>query len=959
MKKSIKQSQLFIIFILFPLSIIAQKQTNNWYFGKNAGITFNTNPPSALTDGQLDTWEGCASISDISGNLLFYTDGSTIYNKSHTVMPHGTGLMGDASSSQSAIIIPHPTSLNLFYVFTVPASTTEGLRYSLIDMTLDGGLGDVNPSEKNVLLNENAMEKITAIYNPDKNEYWVISPQRYSNKILVYNISNTGVNMTPVESICSTLMESFNQSVGYLKIAPNSKKVAMTLGVDGIKLFDFDRDTGVLSDEITIPNVSFFIMPYGLEFSPNSKLLYVSYWNNQGIDQFNVSLNTQEQILDSRETIAMGTTHHFACLQLGPDQKIYIASDNSEYLDVINNPNQTGINSDFQLNAINLGGKICSSGLPSFIQSYFELPMIELDNYCFEEEANFWIEYIYDTENHQWDFGDPSSPTNFSTEENPIHTFSNPGTYQVKVSFTIQGLPYTYTKDIIIYETPEITEIEDIEICVNKNEASFFYTSEIELALLNGQENITISYFDEEGNQLPSPLPNPFESETQTITAILYNNLNEKCSSETSFELISYENPSIESIPNMDLCITNNELIEFDIVDYIEPYLNSYFENPFEISYFLNPENALNNIGNISPIIHVNQEQAVYIRIENTISNCFVITSFLIKTYESPILKEDVIFEFCDDDLDGLINFELHNLNNSLLENEDISNMQITYHLTLQNAETATGNLPSNFTTTENSQMLFVRAENIENPNCFSISYFFVEANEKPILEMEDSYIICNNDTLNLEIPDVYDNYLWSTGSTENTIEITEEGTYTVSVWNDISFDEKCETTKTFEVIHSEYAKLQEIKTQDWSINKNSIEILVSGNGNYEYSIDGENFYDDNEFSDLLVDDYTIYVRDKNGCGLISDEVFLIFYPSYFTPNGDGIHDFWQIYNNKELKKCNLYIYDRFGKLIEKIYPRGKGWDGTKNGIPLPASDYWFLFEKEGKKYRGNFTLKR
>ena len=108
------------------------------------------------------------------------------------------------------------------------------------------------------------MEKITATYNPDKNEYWVISPQRYSNKILAYNISNTGVNLTPVESICSTLMESFNQSVGYLKIAPNSKKVAMTLGVDGIKLFDFDRDTGLLTNEATIPNVSFFY--YALRF---------------------------------------------------------------------------------------------------------------------------------------------------------------------------------------------------------------------------------------------------------------------------------------------------------------------------------------------------------------------------------------------------------------------------------------------------------------------------------------------------------------------------------------------------------------------------------------------------------------------------------------------------------------------------------------------------------------------
>ena len=109
--------------ILLPLLFCAsfafsQKEANIWYFGDHAGLDFNSGVPVALTDSQMFTHEGCAVLSNSAGQLLFYTDGKTIWNKNHQVMMNGTGLMGDFSSTQSAIIVPKPSSSTLFYVFT-------------------------------------------------------------------------------------------------------------------------------------------------------------------------------------------------------------------------------------------------------------------------------------------------------------------------------------------------------------------------------------------------------------------------------------------------------------------------------------------------------------------------------------------------------------------------------------------------------------------------------------------------------------------------------------------------------------------------------------------------------------------------------------------------------------------------------------------------------------------------
>ena len=150
------------------MAVFAQRQASNWYFGYGAGIQFDlaTNSTNSVNNGQLFTNEGCSSISDEDGNLLFYTDGTTVWNKQHTIMTNGIGLYGDNSSAQSAIIVPKPDDPNIYYIFTVDTSVGDldpdnGFNYSVVDMTLDGGLGAV--TSKNVNLLQLCSEKLTAV----------------------------------------------------------------------------------------------------------------------------------------------------------------------------------------------------------------------------------------------------------------------------------------------------------------------------------------------------------------------------------------------------------------------------------------------------------------------------------------------------------------------------------------------------------------------------------------------------------------------------------------------------------------------------------------------------------------------------------------------------------------------------------------------------------------------------
>jgi len=183
--------------IFSTLFASAQNEGNIWYFGENAGLDFNGGTPIALTDGMLNTFEGCATISDNNGDLLFYTEGMVVYNKNHVLMPNGSGLLGHSSSTQSSIIVKKPASSTIYYIFTVDGSTGNGggLNYSEIDITLDGGLGDVN-ANKNINLIPFTCEKVTAVVHQNGSDFWIISPELNTN--IIYSFLLTSSGLTPV-----------------------------------------------------------------------------------------------------------------------------------------------------------------------------------------------------------------------------------------------------------------------------------------------------------------------------------------------------------------------------------------------------------------------------------------------------------------------------------------------------------------------------------------------------------------------------------------------------------------------------------------------------------------------------------------------------------------------------------------------------------------------------------------
>ena len=368
-KKSIKYG---LIWILWMISIdsFGQKENNNWYFGLFCGLNFNTQPPSALLDGQMNTMEGCASISDAKGKLLFYTNGVSVWNTYHDIMPNGNSLNGDISSTQSAIIVPVPDSAHLYYIFTTAASgNAKGLQYSVVNMKLNGGSGDIVKSKKNVFLVGPTSEKLVAIKKPKLKEYWVVVLKYKSDTLLAYNVSRSGIDIQPIVSRTGMTISNIEDYIGTMKISPNGKKIAMAQSAKNFILVgDFDVNTGTAGNWWKIRDYYF---PYGIEFSPESRYLYAisAYPNPDGIlRQYDLNKTSQDDFIGSKKRINFSNDN--SSLQLGPDGKIYISTYNSSSLSVIHTPDSPGISCRLEQNYIsipNFPQRVTTLGLPPLV----------------------------------------------------------------------------------------------------------------------------------------------------------------------------------------------------------------------------------------------------------------------------------------------------------------------------------------------------------------------------------------------------------------------------------------------------------------------------------------------------------------------------------------------------------------------------------------------------------------
>lgn len=304
--------------------------------------------------------------------------------------------------------------------------------------------------------------------------------------------------------------------------------------------------------------------------------------------------------------------------------------------------------------------------------------------------------------------------------------------------------------------------------------------------------------------------------------------------------------------------------------------------------------------------------------------------------------------------------FDLSSQNPSILEDQPASVYTITYYLTPQDAEDGVNAIPTLHTNTSNPQTIYARLVHNHIPLCHDVVSFDLRVSEYPVLKMKQDYVMCADENKKTLYADPgFSSYVWSTGQTTQSITVTKAGAYWVKVGN--QYDGiVCETTADISVVLSGPADSWTVETIDWTDTDNSISVSASGPGIYEYALNNGQYQDEPFFGNLKTGVYTLYIRDKNGCGIVSEEVVLLNYPKFFTPNGDGINETWHLQYAWFEPEALIYIYDRYGKLLYSFRAQDAGWDGTFKGKSLPSTDYWFVVErKDGKIHKGHFSMIR
>jgi PKD repeat protein len=463
-------------------NLYAQLEAKHWYFGRYCGLKFENDTAIVLSNSQMITNRGSACMSDKSGNLLFYTDGFTIWNKNHDTLKNGFGLYSSRSSVQGAIIIPLPGNPNLYYLFTVSGTVrpNPGFWYHIVDMSKDNGNGEV--VLKNQYICGNVTERLSATFHADKKSIWIMVHEWNSNKFKAYLLKNTGLDTNAIISPIGTAHTGhIANNMGQLKFSASGDKIACVIWDDGIvDIFDFNNSNGEISNCIAI-SFNKLKGAYGIEFSPNENFLYVSTGRPQGIYQIDLSSGRDSMIKKSGTYVYQDTTNPnkawFYALQLGLDGKIYLARMYPE-LGCINNPNSKGTACNFVEKAITFT-YATNMGLPTFLQSYFFLPDIEIENTCLGDSTSFTMRETSTIDSVLWNFGDSTFTwTNFSQSKFGKHVYADTGVYKVVAYVFHNYLIDTLEREFRIsnYAFADFS-IQDSSQCLIGNEFHFYDTS--------------------------------------------------------------------------------------------------------------------------------------------------------------------------------------------------------------------------------------------------------------------------------------------------------------------------------------------------------------------------------------------------------------------------------------------------------------------------------------------------
>lgn len=373
-----------LLLLLLPSSptsaqsgVFVSREANIWYFGNMAGLDFSTGSPLALSNSSMVQHEGSAVASDpVTGELLFYTNGTEVWNSQHEIMAGGTDLLGHRTSTQTALIVRDPGNRSRHYIFTVGAGTyvddnNNGFRYSVVDMQQDGGLGGVILANQPVL--DSTAEKLAATRHCNGRDYWILVHDYGvpGNRFYAYLLTPEGLQ-SPIVSQIGIPYETGHDLQGCFKFSPDGEQLAVSsAGPKALELYRFDRIRGTVYDSLTIDTGQNF---YGIEFSVSGSKLYTALLPpanvTASLSQYDLTQNSAEAIRDSRVFLHLESGNwQGAQVQMGPDGRIYVSFFGKPYLGVINSPENSGLLADFIPDGVDLGAGSTEYGLPNFVQS--------------------------------------------------------------------------------------------------------------------------------------------------------------------------------------------------------------------------------------------------------------------------------------------------------------------------------------------------------------------------------------------------------------------------------------------------------------------------------------------------------------------------------------------------------------------------------------------------------------
>lgn len=516
---------------------------------------------------------------------------------------------------------------------------------------------------------------------------------------------------------------------------------------------------------------------------------------------------------------------------------------------------------------------------------------------------------------------------------------------------------------VTVIQIPDISTIQPITECDNDKDGLATFDLTLAEASISDirQEDLFIAYYisledaESNSNAIIDPENFTITSREQTVYIKLINTIF-NCEATYPVAFVVNLPPVINDFSVYDICESVDGTVDLTEINQIarDVGFNTLF------SYFNNEADAIANVNPLdTSYTYLTNSDTLFVRAEFSTTRCYDYYEFILNINPLPIANQPEPLTACDDDFDGFLEFNLFQQNASILGGQNPNDFTITYHNSLVYAEE---DIPVNNPNNYNAYSGEIITAKVQDKitGCFSFVDFSIVIYPKPFVEIPDQVVCTDNLPLviSAETFIATDSYLWSTNETSPNIVITDTGSYEVTVTSELG----CTTTSNFNVTASESAIINLTETVDFS-DPNSISITVSGIGNYLYILDGGEAQESNVFKNVGLGYHTITVIDQNGCAEVSENVLVMDFPKFFTPNDDGVSDTWHLVGIETLPGTTITIFDRYGKLLKQLGSNTPGWDGTYKGAKMPTNDYWFtaivMQGNSAFEVKGHFALKR